>query len=286
MQWKVSKKQSGLPLSHYIQEQLKEKPSIKQIKRSLEKNSCTLNGTIERFGSRRVREGDAITYTSKVEEKQHEVEEERILYEDDELLLYNKPSGTSCERVGMPALFPHFHQVHRLDKETSGVLLFAKTGEAKRELMKRFKHRKVHKEYLALVDGIPSKKGGVIQNQLGKVGWFQGQTVWGEVERGLFAETKWKVEASGKTATLLRCFPKTGRTHQIRVHLKEMGHPILGDAQYCRTFKCPYTPARHLLHARKIRFDHPKTGKCISVSAPLPEDFQNALLNLSIRCAF
>lgn len=168
--------------------------------------------------------------------------------------------------------------MHRLDRDTTGVLLFAKTAEALEAMVSLFRKHHVQKTYYALVAGVPKDKKGVVDNFLGKKHLYQGQTIWGAVslDKGLRAVTEWEIEKSGKHAALLRCSPKTGRTHQLRVHLSEMGHPILGDFQYCRTFTSPYQPARCLLHAASLSFPHPITQTAMTLTSPIPEDFSEA----------
>jgi 23S rRNA-/tRNA-specific pseudouridylate synthase len=142
-----------------------------------------------------------------------------------------------------------------------------------------FKQRAVKKQYHALVDGKVKGDRGTIDNALGKICSYQGQSVWGEVPpgQGLPARTDWEVVARGADATLLLCRPMTGRTHQIRVHLSGMGHPILGDSQYGKTFTCAFRPQRCMLHASELAFEHPVTGKEIAIHSPLPEDFKEAI---------
>lgn len=108
------------------------------------------------------------------------------------------------------------------------------------------------------------------------------QSIWGSVsqEKGVAAATSWHVLKKGKQASLLQCFPETGRTHQIRVHLSGMGHPILGDHQYGKKFTCSYQAPRCLLHANKIGFIHPFLHKEIAIGAPMPEDFKDAMVSL------
>ncbi len=94
------------------------------------------------------------------------------------------------------------------------------------------------------------------------------------------AVTDWEVEKTGRGVALIRCFPKTGRTHQIRVHLSEMGYPILGDYQYCRRFRTAYKPERLLLHAAEVSFPHPTMQRQCKISSPFPNDFAKAVLEL------
>ena len=202
----------------------------------------------------------------------------KILYQDQELLILDKPAEIASESPQLAEMGGFL--VHRLDKGTSGVLIFAKTKVMRDQMFALFRRHQVEKSYLALVDGVPRQSSGSIENQLGKLHEYQGQTLWGVVEKGLYACTEWHLERSGTEAALLRCYPKTGRTHQIRVHLNGIGHPILGDHQYGRRFKCHYRPARVLLHAQSVSFPHPTSGQQLTIEAPLPTDFQEAINQL------
>ena len=193
-------------------------------------------------------------------------------------MAYNKPSGITSDDVSISnflnSIYGKSILLHRLDKDTSGVLLFAKTLSSAKEIEGLFKQRLIKKTYHALVEGNP-KPSGKIENYLGKLKTYQGQTLFGEVskDKGLLAITSWKVEKSYNGVSLLLCSPTTGRTHQIRVHLSEMGHPILGDYQYGRHFSCDYKAKRMMLHASRIQF------KDFNINAPLPVEFKDWLDN-------
>jgi 23S rRNA-/tRNA-specific pseudouridylate synthase len=146
--------------------------------------------------------------------------------------------------------------------------------------MELFEKREVEKQYLALVDGIPSEMEGIRKSLLGKKGSFEGQTIWGSGSQGVTAITAWKVVAKGDRASLIQCEPETGRTHQIRVHMAEMGHPILVDRQYSQTYRCPQFFPRTFLHAHRLRFT--LEGKLIEITAQLPPDMRHALRSVEI----
>jgi 23S rRNA pseudouridine1911/1915/1917 synthase len=174
--------------------------------------------------------------------------------------------------------------VHRLDRETSGVILVAKNDVAHRALSAQFAGRTVQKEYLALVAGVPSLLSGSIRRPIGRHPQHRHKMTVFDADAGLgrAARTDWSVvEIFGRAAALLRCIPHTGRTHQIRVHLKSLGHVLLGDTIY--GFRpLPGGPAipRLMLHAERIRFTHPKSGKPVDLHAPLPADFSATLVAL------
>ena len=239
----------------------------------------------------------------------------KILFEDNQLMVIDKPAGVTVNRadtVGEKTVqdwaeekmtndelrMTNDHStflfrsgiVHRLDKETSGCLIIAKTEAAFIELQRQFKAREVKKEYLALVHGRVEPKQGTIRVPLAR----------SRLDRQKFAvspegkqpETSYTVHSvfsiQNSEFSLLRLFPKTGRTHQIRVHLKYFGHPIVADEKYAgekrakldRTW-CP----RLFLHAAKITFFHPLTKKELTVESALPEDLKETLPKLSIETA-
>ncbi|MGQ9666781.1 MAG: RluA family pseudouridine synthase [Anaerolineae bacterium] len=232
-----------------------------------------------------------------------------ILYEDEALLVINKPAGmvvhpaaghTSGTLVNaLLARFPEWAAldwweseedeeeageefprpgiVHRLDKDTSGLLVVAKTAEARRALQAQFQARQVGKTYLALVHGMPSAPAGLIDAPLGRDPRQRKRMA--VVSDGRPAVTAYRVlEPLGEYA-LLEVMPKTGRTHQIRVHLAFIGHPVVGDEVYGRRrgrLSCP----RQFLHAAQLAFRHPITGQLLEFSAPLPPDLLAVLEQL------
>lgn len=280
MEWTVSQSESGLRLQAFLKQKLGDAYSARQIKTALENNCCQVNSRTERFASIRLGTGDKVVWDP-IEIAKREIstfDKTRILYQDEDFLIYDKPPFISSEDLN----FPNLTLAHRLDKNTTGALIFAKNEFALSAIMDLFKKRLVQKTYLALVDSIPTKSFGKIDNYLGEIKRFEGQTIWGSVkkEKGLHAITEWHLEKIGDGVALLKCYPKTGRTHQIRVHMSEMGHPILGDFQYEKHFTSGFRPLRYLLHASEISFTNPKTGKEIHVLSPLPEDFVEAIEKL------
>ncbi len=257
--------------------------SGKAIRRLLEANLCRINGRVERFGSKEVQRGDAVELASHWKSAlQVPVSKIEILYENEAFKIINKPADWVCTDIqARRSLGPHHYLVHRLDKDTTGLLIVAKSLVARDALMELFEQRAVQKHYLALVDGIPSENEGVRRSLLEKRGAYQGQTIWGSGQKGLTAVTHWKKWAVGRQAALLLCEPVTGRTHQIRVHLSEMGHPILVDRQYAKTFRCSLFIQRPLLHAYRLQFVF--QGEEIDVRAPLFIDICEALRGCGIE---
>jgi 23S rRNA pseudouridine1911/1915/1917 synthase len=253
-----------------------------------------------------------------------------IIYQDDSLIVIDKPPGlvsTPSDTQTDPTLADILKNelgvslergglVHRLDKDTSGLILAAKTPESFENLQSQFGEREVKKEYLALVHGFTPEKGEVKGAIARNPGDREKFIVMEDLEMGFDkareASTEYKVEerlqltedrlqeifegfskiqfkklnnAHYNLFTLLRCFPKTGRTHQIRVHLKYLGHSIVGDAKYGgrKTVRLDHRwCARQFLHAAKISFKHPKSGKQMIFESPLPEDLTQALSCLTL----
>ncbi len=289
MEWLVAPEESGSKLQAFLKSKVAPEVAAKQIKRALDAGQCRLNDKVERFGSKLVGRGDRIIFEfveETIQPAPEMTEPGRYLYIDDDLIGYNKPAGIASDDKAFTA---NIHQqfkdailLHRLDRDTTGVLLFARNANAAHAMLALFKQRQVTKTYQAIVDGVPQASSGIVDNFLGKLHVYQGQTLWGEVtkEKGLRARTSWQLEKAGKDVAWLTCQPETGRTHQIRVHLSGIGHPILGDYQYGRTFACPYRPGRMLLHASEIAFEQPLSKQPLVIRAALPHDFTVAVNHL------
>lgn len=201
-----------------------------------------------------------------------------ILHADHELLLVNKPAGllsvpgkgdhlADCLIARLQAAFPEALLVHRLDMDTSGVMVFARTPHAQRHLGLQFEKRYTKKAYVARVWGEVLEKEGQIDLPL-IVDWPNRPRQHVNFETGKPAQTDWRrMKVEGDT-TRLRLYPKTGRTHQLRVHMLELGHPILGDPFYATG------PARDfprlMLHAESLKLRHPDGGIGMTFRAPVP----------------
>jgi len=218
-----------------------------------------------------------------------------ILYEDEFLLAVNKPAGLVVHPAAghwrgtlANALVHHFNKlsnvdaarpgiVHRLDKDTSGILLVAKADAAHLELSRQLKAHEIEKIYQTLVRGKMAHPKGTIDKPIGR--HPKDRKKMGVIVSGRNAVTHYRVLEKFSDHTLLECKIETGRTHQIRVHLASIGHPVVGDTVYGG--KSDETLAsRQLLHAWKIKLKHPETGKMLSLEAPIPEDFESALRQL------
>jgi 23S rRNA pseudouridine955/2504/2580 synthase/23S rRNA pseudouridine1911/1915/1917 synthase len=279
MKWLVPQRQK---LVHFLQEQLEPSPSGKQLRKVLDANLCRVNGCVERFGTAEVEKGSVVELAPAwASVSQSSLNRFETIFEDDHFLVVDKPEGWVCtDDECQKAFGPKRYLVHRLDKETTGLLLIAKSHGSRDVLIKLFADRQIEKLYIALVDGIPKEERGARQTYFAKIGSFEGQSLWGSRAKGLYAETHWKVFAKGNDASLILCQPMTGRTHQIRVHLSEIGHPILVDRQYAERFRCKYFAKRILLHASRLRFRHPVTGAALDFKAPLHEDMGHAIHTL------
>jgi 23S rRNA pseudouridine1911/1915/1917 synthase len=170
--------------------------------------------------------------------------------------------------------------VHRIDKETTGLLVVAKNDAAHRALSDQFASRTLHKEYVALVAGVPKSDAGTIDRAIARHPVHRHRMTTGEGGRP--ARTDWTVlEKFGDRAAFVRCRIHTGRTHQIRVHLKSIGHPLLGDTTYgWKQDSALPAPPRIMLHAEHLVLSHPATGKVLDLRAPLPADFTALLAAL------
>ena len=219
-----------------------------------------------------------------------------ILYEDADILVINKPAGQVVHPAPghaggtlVNALLYHCRDlsgvggqarpgiVHRLDKDTSGALVVAKNDAALQGLMRQFKGRQVRKEYLAAVRGRLSPSSGRIQTLIGR-SEHDRKKMTARPRRGREAVTEYDTVEAWADASLVRVRIETGRTHQIRVHMSHLGHAVLGDAQYGRRRReDPASIARQMLHAARIAFAHPRTGKPMEFEAPLPDDMRHAL---------
>jgi len=202
-----------------------------------------------------------------------------ILYCDQAILVVDKPSGLlsvpgrgpdkqDCLLTRVQEQYPDALTVHRLDMETSGVSVIARNPEAHRTLSRFFQDRIVTKEYLAWVDGIPSENEGVIDFPL-IADWPNRPRQKVDTEHGKPAKTRWKRIRSQEDRSLMRLHPVTGRSHQLRVHMQKLGHPILGDPLYA-TEKAKQKAGRLLLHASRLAFPHPMEGKEIDISCQPP----------------
>lgn len=217
--------------------------------------------------------------------------EQHILYEDDCLLVLNKPSGLAVHGGSglsfgaIEALRSlrsdcrYLELVHRIDRDTSGILLVAKKRSSLRELHRQLREKHVQKDYLTLVHGSWPKKQRSIDAPLRKNVVASGERmVIVDQQEGKPSLTRYRIERQFSDMTLLKASPVTGRTHQIRVHSQWAGHPIAGDDKYAENEQLSEMKGKGLkrlfLHAWRINFEHPATGKTMQLEAPLPDDLK------------
>lgn len=266
----------------------------------VKKQGIKVNGLAVR-PSHKLRHGDTIEISLPPPEQcllKAEPVNFQVIYEDDHILVLIKPAGlvvhpAAGHRSGtlVHGLLYYCHDlsgisgeerpgiVHRLDQDTSGVMVVAKNDLSHRHLVRQFASRRVKKTYLALVVGIPTDKKGRIDKPIGRhpVNRKKMAVTFGA---GREASTEWlALEAFDNKFSLLDVSPLTGRTHQIRVHLSYLGFPIVGDPLYGGKGKIALLPEapRICLHARALSFFHPATGEPVTFSAPLPEDMQTVI---------
>ena len=248
--------------------------------------------------SHKVRPGEEVVVVLPADEPTELLPEEihlDIIYEDRFLLVVNKPAGMVVHPApGHPggtlvnAVLAHCPElaasegdrpgiVHRLDRDTSGLILVAKSDKARRALQRQFKERQVYKAYAALLDGHLQPAWGRVEAPVGRDPHHRQRMA--VVSGGREAATEYHVleqfahrvgPAAGEY-TLVEAEPVTGRTHQIRVHFASIGHPVVGDEVYGRR-KTSLPVSRQFLHARRLRFKHPSTGQRLEMEAPLPEE--------------
>ncbi|HEY3356034.1 MAG TPA: RluA family pseudouridine synthase [Polyangia bacterium] len=292
----------GLRLDLYLKHKIG-RLSRAKIQRIIE-GQLTLNGVVPSKAGVRVATGDEVVIAREPWPEPEVPREFGVLHDDAELLAIDKPAGLPIHPTAryyfntltalMRARFPGqpLQVAHRLDRETSGVMLVARGPEAGRKLKQAFERRRVHKRYLALVRGAPPDDG-VIDLAMKLGGPLRVSMV--VSADGLPAVTRYRVAARLTDAALVECFPETGRQHQIRVHLAAIGHPVLGDKVYPEPRRFAYfcdhglTPdlladldgfARQALHAASITFPHPRDGAPMTIEAPLPEDMRAAVARL------
>ena len=201
-----------------------------------------------------------------------------ILHEDHELLFADKPAGllsvpgkgehlADCLLARVQAAFPTALLVHRLDRDTSGVMVFALTPHAQRHLGLQFENRQTRKHYVARVAGRLEPRKGTVDLPLA-VDWPNRPRQRVDHENGRAAQTDWTVLRAGDAESRVRLAPRTGRSHQLRVHMLALGHPILGDPFYAEGAARAHP--RLMLHSESLRLRHPDGGRGLTVTAPAP----------------
>lgn len=269
-----------------------------------------LDGRVERRPSLRLRGGERIVLAVVERPPRAAVPEPlpvRVLYEDEDLAVIDKPAGMPVHAGAgrssgtlVNALLHRFSRlssiggplrpglVHRLDQATSGVLVIAKKDSAHRQLAEQFRRREVEKSYLALVHGRLPRAQDTIRLPIARDRVRRTRMTTRRPE-GRAALTAYRVLAAAGGFSLLEVALHTGRTHQIRVHLAALGHPVVGDTLYGAPRRLRWdnrtapTLNRNFLHARRLRFRHPRTGAPLEITAPLPPELGELLCRLGLK---
>jgi 23S rRNA pseudouridine1911/1915/1917 synthase len=288
-------------LDKYLADEISEL-SRSAAQRLIDDGQITVNGEPVK-ASYKVRSGDAVVVPLPTVEATELVAEAiplEVVYEDATLLVIDKPAGMVVHPApGHPggtlvnALLAHCPElarsgderpgiVHRLDRDTSGLILVAKSEKTRRALQRQFEQRQVHKAYLALLDGHLQPAWGRIEAPIGRDPQHRQRMA--VLPGGRDASTEYHIleqfahdlgPARGDY-TLVEVEPRTGRTHQIRVHFSSIGHPVVADPVYGRRKRQLPVP-RQFLHASRLGFRHPKTGQRLNLEAPLPPDLSSVL---------
>ena len=274
--------------------------SRSRIQKLIRSGDVLINGRSTK-SSQRLQAGDRVELTAcRKEEKEAPLEAQdiplNIIYVDEDVIVLNKPSGLvvhpgagNLKGTLVNALLHYYPDirgagpperpgiVHRLDKETSGILVAARTKGAASELQRQFKAREISKHYIGLVWGSMPRSYGTIDLAIGRH-VRDGDRMSVKTNRPRRAETSYRVRKRFANYTLLDLIPVTGRTHQLRVHLSASGFPIVGDDRYGKKkTSCP----RLFLHAFSLEFTHPSNGRRMSFSQPLPSDLRDFLQSLA-----
>ena len=278
--------------------------SRSQAAKLIKTGNASVNGTLIKKASTRLKTDNQVSLT--IPDKPSEASPEildsleiPVLYEDNSCLVVNKPEGLTvhpAETTGSETTLidilrsqhgNDLQLVHRLDKDTTGCLLLSKNAAAHAALQKQFKDRSVQKIYLTIVAGIPDKKKATIDAPIGR-------SLVNRLKMSLFktstsknAITTYEVLSESDEASLLQCDIHTGRTHQIRVHLSSIGHPILGDEKYgtekSRNLSRQYDVDTPLLHAHELRFESPEQSGTLEISAHVPQKMASALQKVGLQ---
>ncbi|WP_367359321.1 RluA family pseudouridine synthase [Syntrophus buswellii] len=306
---------SGLRLDVFL---VRQRPDLSRarLKRLIDDGRVAVCGAKAVRASRKLRAGDEVTLEEPQAEPLELLPEDiplSILYEDHDLLVLDKPAGLvvhpaagHAEGTLVHALLHHCRDlpgiggvlrpgiVHRLDRDTSGVLVVAKTDAAHSGLASQFKNRQVQKTYVALVYGNPGENQGTIDLPVGRHP-VERKKMSTKSRRGKRAVTSWEITERFGVAALLKVAIETGRTHQIRVHLAATGHPVVGDPVYGSTKRIsaitdPVVRSRlkgmnrQALHAARLSFVHPVGGEQMEFEAPLPGDMAELCRFLREHC--
>ena len=293
-QWTVNDLPEEIQLGKFVRDRLENAISLRAVKKLVEHGTAKVNSKPEKFSTFRLSKGDRVEFEiidSLINPPKLIISPSMILYEDDSLLALNKPSGFSSvpESERLPDLSTEVQKyfegryislLHRLDKDTSGILLFAKNKVHESRYLEQFRTHSIKKTYIARVYGNLKLRKGKILTHIGLKETRGGVGKWGNVTQGQGKEalTFYKTLKEYKDSSLVELRPVTGRTHQLRVHMASMGHPILGDSIYGTNQSLKISAERLMLHAFKISIKHALRDMLLEIEAPLPEIFLSTKL--------
>ena len=272
-----------------------------RIQQLIKDKNITVNGKATK-SSYKIEENDEIAIevpeaeTTEIKPENIKID---IVYEDSDIAVINKQAGLVVHPAHghysgtlVNAILYHIKDlsgingeirpgiVHRLDKDTSGLIVIAKNDKVHAALTEMFQEKKIKKTYLAILKGKLNKSEGKIVTQIGRdKNDRKKMTVIDDITKGKNAITNYKVVSQNNLFTLVKVNIETGRTHQIRVHMRHLGYPILGDSVYGRKDN----EKRQMLHAYKLEFLHPVTGHQMEFTGEIPEDFQKALKKSDLK---
>jgi 23S rRNA pseudouridine1911/1915/1917 synthase len=295
MTWEVEEAEAGRALAGFVRGRRPDRPWT-EIKRWIATGKVFVDGGAVTDEGARVRAGQRVELRMAAAKKAER--EVRIVYEDAHLVVIDKPTGVSSvpyekgetgtamdlvrdawRRMGRPATQTPLFVVHRIDKDTSGLLAYAKSKRAERALAAQFRAHTVGRRYVCVAHGRVA--AARIESQLvaDRGDGLRGSTR--RPDQGKRAVTHVEPVRALRGATLCHVRLETGKTHQIRIHLAERGHPLVGETVYIRDYDEPVIPSpRLLLHAATLEFAHPMTGAPLALEAPLPDDFNAVLAGL------
>ncbi len=296
LKFKVSEEESGKRLDKFLADNLSEKHSRSFLQKLISGHQVTLNGVFVK-GHHKVRADDEIVVSlppavpSRIKAETIPLD---IVYEDEYLLVVDKPAGMvvhpapgNYSATLVNALLAHCPDlsgiggvakpgiVHRIDKGTSGLLVVAKTDEAHRALARQFKEKTAKRVYLALVKGVVEFDNGIVEAPIGRSA-FDRKRMAVKFEDSRAAKTRYKVLRRFKDYTLLELVLGSGRTHQVRVHMSYIGHPVVGDDKYGGGEML----GRPALHAATLGFVHPATERYMEFNSKIPQDMDELIKKL------
>jgi 23S rRNA pseudouridine1911/1915/1917 synthase len=298
--WTVADADAGSALAGYLRARLGGRP-WREVKQLIATGKLFIDGQRTTEEGHRLRAGQRVELRMRAPRAREPQSEVRIVFEDQHVVLIDKPTGVSSvpyeekevgtamdlirdawRRMGKPATDPALHVVHRIDKDTSGLLVFAKSKKAERSLAMQLRAHSVERTYTCVAHGRVAS--GRIESRLvdDRGDGLRGSTRF--ADQGKRAVTHVTAQQPLKGATLCEVRLETGKTHQIRIHLAERGHPLVGERVYIKDFEraggTPIASPRLLLHAATLGFTHPATNARVSFASPLPDDFQAVLRRL------